>query len=639
MSSLTPSMGHSLQSSGPTNHHQSYANAPYGYPNIAKVEPVDQKGRRIEWVTETEKILKEKSLSKIFTEGEPVTFLGKAVFGTMDWLNKCGQATLKATYSCAWLREKKDLKPDEQKIKITKDGCDESKQCHIEESSLDYMEALAQDACLENGEIKSAHLQVNFKNEGSQRSSHGKWYLVSQNNLLKSESQKEAYSINLIDSARSINRARNEECSEDAESLNSVQLDFLVEKIETELFGVQGEKVSRLEGYLVKQYLIMKKADKIYEIVFQVHRFYCIFDLFFSDDEARQFKLTEEWKKLSSLSFEEAMKGREAAKELEKAEIELEELNEWDESTMRSYLKDQHSIDFDLVDHYNHPSPQNDSMREIERERYKYRRKVAKQERERKMFNDEVYDDVFRHENPLDASSYPIVDSKNIDNSPDWDFLRNNTDLDLLGKEINQDIKNHLEDISLKFGKATASGVEKLINDENIQKKDVEKIFKVKPVKKEDIERITEILQVKRTKKAKTPVSNSPQKATQTEETEILIPFEKGPTVSELVDSSVSNLPNKPKHAATPQKEEFYPTASSHPHLSEEEREMFKTIDPLEVDSFHERRKACEKKLSVDPMFQNLDPENRGKQVRVACRTNSYMTEMNEKLKKYKDEL
>ena len=206
MSSLTPSMGHSLQSSGSTNHHQSYASTPYGHSGLAKVEPVNQeKGRRIEWVTEAEKILKKKSLSEIFSEGEPVTFLGKAVFGTMDWLNSCGQATLKATFSCTWLREKNDLKPDEEKIKIMREGCNHSKQCHIEESSLDYLEDLAQDACLEDSEIKSACLEVNFKKEGSQRSSNGKWYLVSENNLLKSELQKDAYSIDLTDAPGSTN--------------------------------------------------------------------------------------------------------------------------------------------------------------------------------------------------------------------------------------------------------------------------------------------------------------------------------------------------------------------------------------------------------------------------------------------------
>ena len=271
--------------------------------------------------------------------------------------------------------------------------------------------------------------------------------------------------------------------------------------MEAKLFRVQGEKALRLEDYLVKQDFIMKKANRIQEIVFQAERFYYIFDLFFCDDETKKPKLLQEWKELCSLSFMEGMRGTEAAIQLEKAEIALAELSEVDENATRSYLQEQHSIDFDLLEYYtNDHSPQNDYKRKMGREGYKRRRQEAKHAKEMllSLGNYEVFSQYI----PYKPSDYHIVDSNNIDNSPDCDSLKNNKDLNLLSKKINKDLINNLEEVSLKFGEATASQIERLVIEEHIQKEDVEKLFEVKPVKEEDIERITDVLQVKRGKKS-----------------------------------------------------------------------------------------------------------------------------------------
>lgn len=165
---------------------------------LSQIEPLDQKGRRIEWVTKSMEIIKEKSLSQILTEGEPVTSFGKAVFGAIDWINKCGQATLNATYSCEWLKKRKP-RPDDRKIELIRGESFDDKRCSLVQPSFDYFELLAQDACLENSEIESAHLQVNFKTETGKFCNEEWFFLQAGKYHSKSDADEGAYSLNLTE--------------------------------------------------------------------------------------------------------------------------------------------------------------------------------------------------------------------------------------------------------------------------------------------------------------------------------------------------------------------------------------------------------------------------------------------------------
>lgn len=436
-------------------------------------------------------------------------------------------------------------------MKLVREGCDDSKQCHIEESSLEYLEAIVRDTevCLEDN-IQSATLEVNFKKE-DERASAGKWYLKSGNNLLKSYSKEGAFSISLRDSS-STAFDKDQKCLEEAKSLNNSELSSLIEKKEIELAVALKEKATRLEDYLVKQDLKLKKAHSIRATIFEAEKYYAIFRLFFSEKQV--FKLNGEWRKFSFLFLEQENKARDAAKELEMAEVELSDLFYLGKRRMREYLRELYSVDFDLVDTYS-KYPDNIS-RKNHRRKLKDRIKHVKHERERQQIFGLDSLDHWRLTTPYYLSFY-LIDPEKMDRAPPRESLRDNTDLDLLSKELNEKVKMHLEEIDFLFSVDIGQEIERLIHAEHIQKEDVKKLFKGKTVKDEDLEDLTQLLQFNITKK-----------------------------------SEISNLSGKEKTVDSHNNEEqLLSIVPSLPKLSEEDRAMYEVMmDPLDVEQIKEQK-------------------------------------------------